>query len=227
MSEQMTALERDSYPSEQFEDIGQQLETATLGMWTFLATEVLFFGVMFATFYIYRMRWTAAFAHGANDLSETIGTINTAVLLGSSFCMAMGVHAASKNNRRSLFRWMLLTGALGLCFLGFKALEYSIDYREHLIPTINFSTIPPDGPPGEVRPPQEQLFMTLYFVMTLFHALHMIIGLGVLGVLITKASRGAFSAEYHNPIEIFGLYWHFVDIVWVFLFPTLYLLKHL
>jgi cytochrome c oxidase subunit 3 len=222
--QQMSALDRDFYPSEQFEDIAQQRETATLGMWTFLATEVLFFGVMFLSFYVYRWRWTNAFAHGARDLSETIGAINTAVLLASSFCMAMAVHAASKSQKRSLVTWLLLTIFLGGCFLGFKALEYSIDYREHLIPTINFSILAPDG---EVRPRQEELFMTFYFVMTLFHALHMVIGLGIMIILLVMSARGAFTAEYHNPIEIFGLYWHFVDIVWVFLFPTLYLLKYL
>jgi cytochrome c oxidase subunit 3 len=222
--EQLTALERDSYPSEQFEDIHQQRETATLGMWTFLATEVLFFGVIFASFYVYRMRWEAAFAHGAADLSELLGTINTAVLLGSSFCMAMAVYSASQSHRGALIKWLLATILLGTCFLGIKAVEYHADYRDHLIPTINFSTVAPDG---EIRPPQQEMFMTFYFVMTLFHALHMVIGLGIMLVLVFFARRGKYNANYYNPVEIFGLYWHFVDIVWVFLFPTLYLLKHL
>ena len=221
--QQLTALERDSYPAEQFENITQQRETAALGMWVFLATEVLFFGVMFTSFYVYRWRWTDAFAHGARDLSEVLGTINTAVLLASSYFMAMAVHAASEGDRRKLIRCLLITMVLGLGFLGIKSVEYYIDYRDHLIPTINFATVFGD----EVRPPQEEMFMTFYFVMTLFHALHMVIGLSVMAVLVIFASRGAYTREYHNPVEIAGLYWHFVDIVWVFLFPTLYLLKHL
>jgi cytochrome c oxidase subunit 3 len=220
---QMTALDHDSYPAEQFEDTSQQLLAGTLGMWTFLATEVLFFGVMFTAFYVYRMRWPEEFAAGAHDLKWYLGTINTAVLLGSSYFVALAVHAARSGDRRVIMRNLFIAVVLGLIFIGIKFTEYAIEYHDHLVPQLNFSTV---GENGQIRPTQERLFMTFYFVMTGFHALHMIIGLIVLSVLIFFTWRGKFTAAYHNPIEIAGLYWHFVDLVWVFLFPTLYLLRH-
>jgi cytochrome c oxidase subunit 3 len=220
---QMTALEHDSYPAEQFEDPQQQALTATLGIWTFLATEVLFFGVLFTGFYIYRMRWPSAFADGAKELKWYLGTINTAVLLGSSYFIALAVDAGRSGENRRVIRNLLIAIVLGIVFLGIKFTEYGIEYHDHLVPQLNFSAVSPEG---EARPPQEQLFMTFYFVMTGFHALHMIVGLCVLSVITFFTWRGKFSAAYHNPIEIAGLYWHFVDMVWVFLFPTLYLLRH-
>jgi cytochrome c oxidase subunit 3 len=221
MSE-VTALDRDTFPAEQFNDPPQQHESATLGMWVFLATEVLFFGTLFLSFFVYRVRWPQDFADAARDLKWWLGGPNTAVLLGSSFCMAMAVHAAKHANGH-LVRWLLITIGLGIIFLAIKFTEYGIEYHEHLVPQLNYSVISPEG---ESRPPHGSLFMTFYFVMTAFHALHMIIGLSVLGVLAWLAHRGKFSREYYNPIEMAGLYWHFVDMVWVFLFPTLYLLRH-
>jgi cytochrome c oxidase subunit III len=222
MSE-MTAIDHDTYPAEQFRDTEQQFVAATLGMWTFLATEVLFFGVLFLSFYVYRLRWTDAFAHGARDLKWYLGCLNTAILLGSSYAMALAVHAARNGQNRKLMHRLLLTIALGVVFIGIKFTEYGIEYHEQLVPRLNYSDI---SPTGEPRPMQVHLFMTFYFVMTAFHALHMIAGLTVLSVLAIFARRGKFSAAYHNPVELAGLYWHFVDMVWVFLFPTLYLLRH-
>jgi cytochrome c oxidase subunit 3 len=220
---QLTALEHDSYPAEQFEDTQQQSLAATLGMWTFLATEVLFFGVLFTGFYMYRMRWPDAFADGAKDLKWYLGGINTAVLLGSSYFVALAVEAARSGDRRRIVRNLLIAIALGVIFIGIKFTEYGIEYHDHLVPSLNFSSVSPEGQP---RATQEQIFMTYYFVMTGFHALHMIVGLCVLAVIAFFARRGKFSAAYHNPVEIAGLYWHFVDLVWVFVFPTLYLLRH-
>lgn len=220
---QTTILQRDSFPAEQFEDAHQQSLASTLGMWTFLASEVLFLGAMFLGFYAYRVRWPEAFAHAAGDLKWYLGTINTAVLLASSYFMALAVHAAKHGDQPRLVRRLLITLAIGTLFLGIKFAEYGIEYHERLVPGLNYA---PLSPSGEVRPEQELLFMTWYFVMTGFHALHMTAGLAVLATIALLARRGHFSSAYHNPVEMAGLYWHFVDLVWVFIFPTLYLLRH-
>lgn len=238
--------------SHQFEDAEQQRETSTLGMWTFLATEVLFFGVLFTGYAVYRLRWPEAFRQGTIDLKWYMGCINTAVLLLSSFTMALAVQAAALGHNRSVILNLVLTIIFGSCFLGIKATEYYLEYAEHLVPRLNFSRVPPSDEQKssvlkgfdafeswmhsgglkharraeEVRPEKEELFMLFYFIMTAFHATHMVIGIGVMSVMIWLTRRGVFSAEYHTPIEIAGLYWHFVDIVWIFLFPVLYLLRN-
>jgi cytochrome c oxidase subunit 3 len=228
---QVHALEHDSFPSEQFEDGVQQRESASLGMWTFLATEVLFFGVLFTGFFVYRVRWPDEFREGAHDLKWWLGSINTAVLLGSSFCMAMAVHAASEADDKKITRWLWFTIALGVAFLAIKGTEYAIEWHDWLVPHYHWSAVPPDqwnlpAAQQHARPPQVELFMTFYFVMTLLHATHMVVGLCVLGVMVALSRRRHFTREYHHPVEIVGLYWHFVDTVWVFLFPVLYLLRH-
>lgn len=200
-----------------FEDLAQQREANRLGMWTFLATEVLFFGVLFASFYIYRTAYSAVFKEASHHLYESIGAINTAVLLCSSLSVALAVHAGEHHQRRRMIGLMVVTLALGLLFLGLKGFEYFLDYREHLVPAFNFAW---EGANAN----QAQLFFIFYFIMTLVHALHMIIGIGVLAVMAWLARRGWYDEE-STPVEIFGLYWHFVDVVWIFLFPTLYLLK--
>ena len=236
--------------SHQFEDRHQQKDAATLGMWTFLATEVLFFGAIFASYTIYRHLWPEDFRQGSLDLKWYMGGVNTAVLLLSSFTMAMAVHAAALGNNSKIIRYLVLTILIGGVFLGIKACEYYIEYQEHLVPALNFATQRPDEKEmsavgrgfehfdewlgkyihpidkAQQRPHSEYLFFLFYFIMTGIHATHMIVGIGVMLVLIFMAKRGMFSAEYHNPVENFGLYWHFVDIVWVFLFPTLYLLRN-
>ena len=233
----------------QFEDRHQQKEAATLGMWTFLATEVLFFGGLFVSYTIYRHMHSEPFRQGALNLKWYLGAINTAVLLVSSFTMALAVHSAALGSNAKVARYLVLTILVGGLFLAIKATEYYIEYREHLVPGLNFAHEPPAeedvgafvatferiqnwfdkvAPPinrVEQRSDPEELFFLFYFIMTAIHATHMIIGIGVMLVLIWMAKRGVFSAEYHNPVENFGLYWHFVDIVWVFLFPTLYLLR--
>ena len=234
----------------QFEDRYQQKEASTLGMWVFLATEVLFFGGLFVSYTIYRHQWPEDFRQGTLNLKWYMGAVNTAVLLFSSFTMAMAVHSAALGSNPKIVRYLVLTILIGGVFLVIKATEYYIEYREHLVPRLNFSPEPPSeeevgpvvrqferiddwfnrlGPPENKRPQrtyQEELFFLFYFIMTGIHATHMIIGIGVMLVLIWLAKRNVFSAKYHNPIECFGLYWHFVDIVWVFLFPTLYLLRN-
>jgi len=220
---QTDALQVDSYPSEQFEETAQQHHASTLGTWTFLATEVLFFGVLFMSFTTYRVRWTHDFAEGAKELKWYLGGLNTAVLLTSSYFMAVAVHAAAEDKQRKLANCLILTVVLGFAFLVIKGTEYAIEYHEHLVPVLNYSPISPDG---SIRPPHLPLFMGFYFVMTGFHALHVITGIGLICVLILMNWGGKFTADYYNPVEMIGLYWHFVDVVWVFLFPALYLLRH-
>ena len=221
----LTVFEHDELPAEQFEDVQQQRETSFLGMWTFLATEVLFFGVLFTGFFVYRTRWPEDFAQGAKELKWWLGAINTAVLLSSSYCMAMAVHAASEADNRRIVRWLWFTIVLGALFVAIKATEYTIEWHDHLVPHYHWSDLPP-GKTGEPRSEQVALFMTFYFVMTMLHALHMLVGLGVLLTVLVLAKRRHFTREYHHPVEVVGLYWHFVDTVWVFLFPVLYLLRH-
>lgn len=220
---QLTVLEHDTLPAEQFDDVEQQRYASTLGMWAFLATEVLFIGAIFAAFYVYRFRWAEDFAEGAKELKWWLGAINTAVLLTSSFTMALAVHSARHGRNAQVVRRLLLTIVLGALFLGIKGTEYAIEYHERLVPGMNFQQVAPDG---AMRPQRLDLFMTFYFTLTGIHATHMIVGLVALATLLVRARRGAFSPDYHNPVEATGLYWHFVDLVWVFVFPTLYLLRH-
>jgi cytochrome c oxidase subunit 3 len=201
--------------AEHFDDLAQQREASTLGMWTFLATEVLFFGGLFLAYTTYRTIYTQAFAEASRHTVVLFGTVNTAVLLTSSLTMALAVRAAQRGDNRWVGRFLWVTVFLGLCFLGVKAIEYRDDFREHLFPGRFFRT--------DLSAPAE-LFWFLYWAMTGLHALHVLIGMALLSVMALLARGGRFSPEYHNPIEVSGLYWHFVDIVWIFLYPLLYLI---
>ena len=209
-----------------FEDLEQQRTSATLGMWTFLATEVMFFGGLFAGFAVYRFTDSTAFAAACRRLSVLAGTINTAVLLTSSLTMALAVRAGQEGNAKQQVRFLLLTMLLATTFLSIKSYEYYMDYHEHLIPGVNFKTdklpMPAGATPLEIK--QTELFFVFYFFMTGLHAFHMVIGIGVMAWMALLAGRGRFTREYHTPLELTGLYWHFVDLVWVFLFPLLYLI---
>jgi len=200
----------------QFDSLAQQEEAASLGIWVFIVTEILFFGGLFATYAIYRSAYPRAFAAASHELHIWLGTINTAVLISSSFTMALAVHAAQTGSRRRLILFLILTMALGGAFLGIKGVEYAKEFAEHHVPGPGF-----EFDPQYVR--QAQIFFSLYFVMTGLHALHMIIGVGVMLVMLSLSWRGRFSPAYYTPIEITGLYWHFVDIIWIFLLPLLYL----
>ncbi len=204
--------------SHQFENAIQQKETVTLAMWAFLAQEVLFFGGLFAAYTVYRFLYPHAFAEASQSLDYIVGAINTAVLIGSSMTMALAVHGAQVGDRRRQVVFLLLTILLGSIFLGVKAFEYADKFAHHHVPGLHFEWHGSD--PGAA-----QLFFGLYFAMTGMHALHMVIGIGILGVLVVMAWRGRFSPGYHTPVELTGLYWHFVDIVWIYLFPLLYLIR--
>jgi cytochrome c oxidase subunit 3 len=186
-------------------------------MWVFLATEVLFFGAMLLAFSIYRREYAAVFGEASRHLSVSLGAVNTAVLLGSSLAVALGAYEIQRGKSRRLVAYLALATLLGGVFLAIKFLEYSHKYQEGLIPGAGFTWQGADA--GHAS-----LFFLFYFVLTGLHAAHMIIGMALLMVLAFRARRGAFSAAYYTPVELVGFYWHFVDIVWVFLFPILYLM---
>jgi len=200
-----------------FVDLAAQKEASTLGMWVFLVTEVLFFGGMFTAYVIYRATYRRAFEGASNLLDIRLGAFNTAVLILSSLTMALAVWASGQGKKKALILFLALTMVLGSVFLGVKVVEYAQKFEHHEVPGPAF--VVPHG-----LPPQSEMFFSLYFCMTGLHALHMIIGLGLLTWLVVKAQRGAFSPRYNTPVDMVGLYWHFVDIVWIFLFPLLYLL---
>lgn len=199
-----------------FETLNQQREANRLGMWLFLATEVLFFGALFAVYLVYRAAYPATFEAASSHLDIWRGTINTVILLTSSLSVALAVHAAEVRDRRRMVLMMAATAGLGLLFLGIKATEYYTEFEEQLIPGLLFVWEGDDVLPA-------RLFFSLYFIMTGLHAIHMVIGLAVLAVMIFYGGRGGYEID-PMPVERFGLYWHFVDIVWIFLFPLLYLI---
>jgi cytochrome c oxidase subunit 3 len=203
--------------SHQFDDAEQQVEASTLGMWTFLATEILFFGGLFLVYTVYRLAYPQAFAEASNHLDVVLGAVNTAVLIGSSLTMVLAVHSARIGSRRGLILFLLATLVLGGIFLGIKGVEYAHKFHEHLVPGADFRFTGAD-------PRHAAIFFSIYFAMTGMHALHMIIGAGLILTLVGMAWRRRFSPEYFTPVEMVGLYWHFVDIVWIFLFPLLYLI---
>ena len=200
-----------------FDTLEQQREAASLGMWIFLAQEVMFFGGLFLAYAVYRHTYPGVFAEASHHLDVRLGGINTAILIGSSLTMALAVYGSQTGKRRMLIAFLILTIVLGSAFLGIKAVEYHHKYEDGLIPGLGFHY---PGPNAK----QAQLFFGLYFAMTGMHALHMVVGIVLLFWLIFEARKGRFTPEYHSPVENFGLYWHFVDIVWIFLFPLLYLI---
>jgi cytochrome c oxidase subunit III len=215
-------VEHHPHLQHQFDSMEQQKESSTLGMWMFLVTEIMFFGGLFTAYVIYRHSFPAVFAAASHHLDVPLGGINTAVLICSSLTMALAIWAAQVNKRKLIVLFLLATMALGLTFLGIKGVEYHDKFVHHLVPGPGFGPEDPhlQGNAGQ----QGQIFFSLYFLMTGLHALHMIIGLGVLTALLRPSWKGRFDSVYHTPLECTGLYWHFVDIVWIFLFPLLYLI---
>jgi cytochrome c oxidase subunit 3 len=207
--------EHQSMVAEQFEDAAQQYEAANLGMWAFLATEILFFGGLFMGYITFRNAYSESFAAGSRHINLWFGTINTVILLTSSLTMALAVHAAKESQTRALIRYLLFTLCFALGFMVVKGFEYREDFIEHLIPGPGFTS---------ELPPHAAIFFYLYWAMTGLHAIHVLVGVGVLGTLAYMARGNRFSAAYNTPVEMAGLYWHFVDIVWIFLYPLLYLI---
>jgi cytochrome c oxidase subunit 3 len=209
---------------EQFDTAAQQKDASTLGMWIFLITEIMFFGGMFLAYTIYRSSYPHVFAVASSTLNVYIGAANTVVLLCSSFTMVMAVRAAQLGSRKAIVVFLILTLLLGLVFLGVKAYEWNEKFQEHHVPGATFHM---EELPAEQQG-QAQLFFSLYFAMTGLHALHMVVGVGIVSAIAWWAHKGKYTPDYMTPVDVGGLYWHFVDIIWIFLFPLLYLIdRHL
>jgi len=206
-----------------FESADQQKDASTIGMWVFLVTEVMFFGGMFLAYFVYRQAYPAAFASASNNTSLLIGAANTTVLICSSLTMALAVRSAAVGKKNLIVLFLILTLLLGGTFLGVKAYEYHDKWVRHEVPGHNFDCRDESGK-ACIDAGHTPLFFALYFGMTGLHATHMIVGVGIILFLISQARKGAYGPAWHTPVELFGLYWHFVDIVWIFLFPLLYLI---
>jgi cytochrome c oxidase subunit III len=200
--------------SVQFASADQQREAVTLGMWAFLATEVLFFGALVAAYFNYRIWFGAEFVAAARMTKIVLGTINTAVLLTSSACMAMAVSSYEAGSKRAPVLWLVGTALLGLAFIGVKSVEYWLEYQEHLVPALNFDIAKHGG--------VAEMFFIFYFCATGLHAVHLLIGIGLVSWLAIWIGTGRIDRN-GSTTRLIGLYWHFIDIVWIFLFPLIYL----
>ena len=202
-----------------FDSLEQQLYASTFGMWVFLVTEVLFFGGMFMAYILYRIWYPEMFVAASHHLSIPLGTFNTAVLIGSSLTMAYAVNAAQRGAKpREQVMWLVGTMILGAIFLGVKVIEYADKFGHHLVPGPNFHFDKPEFQQTA------QIYYSLYFSLTGLHATHMIVGMVIMAIIARMAAKGEFTPEWYTPVEIMGLYWHFVDLIWIFLFPLLYLI---
>ncbi len=201
-----------------FTEMEQQVETTKLGMWLFLVTEVLLFGGLFVAYGVLSSRHHEAFRAAHLHLDRALGILNTGVLLVSSFTMVMAVLSARLNRRKSLILFLVVTLALACVFLGVKFLEYSHKVHEGLLPG-KYYTHTGDTVPGQF------MFFSFYFMMTGLHGLHVLGGMAVIAWLVRRSAAGHFSSTYYSPVELVGLYWHLVDIIWIYLFPLLYLVR--
>lgn len=223
----------DAHVAHQFDSAEQQKHSSLLGIWIFLLTEIMFFGAVFVAYGVYKGRFSDAFALGTHQLSLQMGALNTGILMLSSFTMTLAVLAARANKKAQIINWLVVSIVLGVVFLGIKAFEYKAKFDHHLVPGYNFEFNAHHLANGsavfaeiaeKINPGNFKMFFGFYFVMTGLHAIHMIIGIGILFFILNMARKGKFNSAYYNPLECTGLYWHFVDLVWIFLFPTLYLL---
>lgn len=242
---QTTTTEHHPALVHQFDSMAQQKEASTFGMWVFLLTEIMMFGGLFAAYLIYRLKYYEAFKAGSTSIAVNWGFANTLVLIGSSLTMALAVSAGHSGKKRLQQLFIICTMILGTVFLGIKGVEYHQKYVEHHIPGVGFNATGANGETeGNISDEvmkrdhlpqaaadqiagQTEIFFSFYFAMTGLHALHMVIGMVMLTWLLVKATRGQFGPEYYTPMELGGLYWHFVDIVWIFLFPLLYLINRI
>lgn len=233
-----THHEHPAYLLHHFESVEQQADASGFAMWLFLLTEVMFFGGLFTVYMIYRNWYYPAFVAGSHQLSIPMGGLNSVLLITSSFTMALAVWFAEARKKSALVLCLILTFVLGVVFLGIKGLEYKEKFEKHHFPGTHYSLqsfINPASDPvavaaGDKALPQDtaqrtELFFSLYFAMTGMHAMHMIVGMGILAFMIFRARAGAYTAGHTQFVEYFGYYWHFVDIVWIFLFPLLYLIN--
>ncbi|GAO02015.1 cytochrome c oxidase subunit 3 family protein [Anaeromyxobacter sp. PSR-1] len=199
-----------------FENIEKQSHAERLGMWLFLASEVLLFTALFAAYAVYRYLYSDAFAEASRAIETWFGLVNTVILVTSSFTVALGLNEAVKGNGRKTGLWFAVSVAFALAFLALKAVEYSHHFQEGQLPGRYYSF-------HELQAPGASLFFSLYFLITGLHGVHVIVGMTILAVVGVKAARGKYTATYHTPVELAGLYWHLVDLIWIFVFPLIYL----
>ncbi len=204
-------------PEIQFASLEQQGETAQLGMWAFLVNETLFFGALIFTYYIYRLSYPHEFAAAAKDAVLWCGSVNLVILLTSSLTMVLAINAGAQDQRQAMIGWLIATAALGGVFLLIKGYEYYLDFQDKVVPVVNFAAKPGEGSAG-------QLFWVFYWVATGLHAIHLTVGIGlVLYMLLRRIRHGEITPAYYAPLEVVGIYWSFVDAVWLFLYPCIYL----
>jgi cytochrome c oxidase subunit III len=204
-------------PEIQFATLEQQGEVAQLGMWAFLANETLFFGALIFTYYIYRISYPHEFAAAAKDAVLWCGSVNLVILLTSSLTVVLAINAGAQGARQAMIGWLIVTAAFGCVFLLIKGYEYYQDFQDKVVPVVNFVAKPGEGSAGE-------LFWVFYWVATGLHAIHLTAGIGlVLYMLLWRIKRGEITPAYYAPLEVVGIYWSFVDAVWLFLYPCIYL----
>ena len=199
-----------------FESLEKQTHAARLGMWLFLATEVLLFTGLFAAYAVYRYLFTPDFQEASRGLATWIGLVNTIILVSSSFTVALGLDRATRGDGKGTRTFFLLSVLMGLAFLFFKYVEYSHHFHTGELPGRLYA--------GELQGPGVPMFFALYFLITGLHGIHVVVGMTVLAVIGIRAGRGAFTTAYHVPVELAGLYWHLVDLIWIFVFPLIYLI---
>jgi len=211
----------DPHQQHHFTNMEQQFDTVKLGMWLFLATEVLLFGGLFVGFGLMQQRYPREFVEAHEFLQRSLGALNTTVLLISSWTMVMGVMAAKSNQKKKLVVFLLLTILCACIFLGVKYFEYSHKYEEGLLPGHFYSH------KGNLIPGSHgyATFFSFYFMMTGLHGIHILVGIGLLAWIAIRANRGEFSEAYYTPVDLVGLYWHLVDLIWIYLFPLYYLIS--
>lgn len=212
------ATHGESHVAHHFVDSEQQFDSSKLGMWIFLVTEVLFFGGLFVAYIVYRAWNPELFYMSAKELDTMLGAVNTVVLIGSSLTIALAVRASQLNQQANLIRYLLVTIFLACVFLVIKYFEYTSKFAVGILPGEMYFY---DG----IDHPGAPIFFSIYYMMTGLHGIHVIIGIGLMVYLVLKARAGAYTSSYYTPVEITALYWHLVDLIWIFLFPLLYLIE--
>jgi len=207
----------DPHLAHHFASLERQVEASRLGMWLFLCTEVLLFAGLFVAYSVYRYSFPAAFAAASRSSEIWAGTVNTVVLISSSLTVALAIHFVRVDKPRAAVVCLAITIAFAFAFLGIKAIEYTSHFHEHQLPGRFYRF-------EAVQLPGASMYWSLYFLMTGLHGLHVLVGMTVLSVILYRTIHGYYSSHYYLGIELAGLYWHLVDLIWIFLFPLLYLI---
>ena len=216
MSSESTKGSIEHHHAHHFASADDEFVAAKQGMWVFLVTEVLMFGGLFVAYGIFRGMYPEMFREAHHMLDWKMGGLNTVVLITSSLTMAMAVGAAARGEKKKALTTLGLTFILACCFLVVKYFEYTHKFHDGLLPGGFFTN-------HELQNPKTPLFFSIYFLMTGLHGVHVVIGMGLMLWLMRRTARGEFQTGYYTPVELVGFYWHFVDLVWIYLFPLLYL----